>query len=261
MQNRIITLAGNSVRLRYEQIGRTMVIQFETLPSASDISHFLQRTEVILRNDFNFDDLILTGIPRRYEKILNGCRMYGWGRNYRKIMDPVYRSVSANAFDAYGYIIDQNCFSSVPFGFFSSSEKGCGWIAAWNMLRFCNDEKTIGDVIHSLEKGSLSGKINGQMFLQLYMYLKKELPVHFCISFQDELIRKSSKCRCGILLYTHRTGNHYVFFTKEGEDSFHFRNAVYGRRYHIATMEKFLETFSILPFAHLIWTDEVCCHK
>ena len=224
-----------------------------TVSSLPDVKETVWKMETFVLSLQKLKRIHITGIPFCCEKIMNGCGFYRNGKEYKKLIEPYRNMLSASVFEESGFIINQSLTSCIPFGYFDSKEKGCGWIAAYNLLRYCNLSENMQDMIQKLEEHSFLGKVAGQSIYQLYAYLRSKLPVHMTLPYRSEVLKKSREAECGILLYTHSKGSHYVFFHRVHDSTFHFYNGVYGRRKHLSSMEEYLNQYSILPFARLIY--------
>lgn len=137
--------------------------------------------------------------------------------------------------------------ASVPFGWFDTERKGCGWIAAYNLLKANGKQENIQTVIDNLEKHNVLGKVLGQEIFWLLVYLKqKGLDISLSIPGIQGCVRSCKKYESGILAYSHSRGAHYAMFTSTKDGMVHFYNAIYQKRNHITDMEIFLESNTIL---------------
>ncbi len=155
--------------------------------------------------------------------------------------------------DDNGYIIDQGHLEKVPFGWFSTKEKGCGWIAAYNLLRLNGMGEPAGRVISELEHFGSPAKLFGQEVVWLLVYLqRKGFSVHLSrpgYSGCEEILQSYST---GILMYMHRRGAHYAAYRAVDEKRVHLYNAVYRKKEHIVPIREFLEEYSVLHAAVMI---------
>ena len=98
-------------------------------------------------------------------KLMNAARYYAKGKSFQHIIEPYRYILDDHVFDEEGYIIDQGSMQSIPFGWFDTQRKGCGWIAAYNLLKLNRKYTPMHEVIHDLEKHNLLGKVSGQEML------------------------------------------------------------------------------------------------
>ena len=140
-----------------------------------------------------------------------------------------------------GYIIDQSRSGELKYGRYSSKYNGCGWIAAYNMLR-------------ALGQNVSPEQVNSEMNAILPYHgcrgtpittMEKYLDIAGVCSTLTRGVRKSftaaSACRAGIIRYHDEGVPHYVAFVRESGDDFRFFNAVEGEERHILTMREFFD--------------------
>lgn len=179
--------------------------------------------------------------PHQLRKVLFQNGYYPKGKLYQKLLDPERLLVKDTVFDEEGYIIDQGDMSSIPFGWFDTARKGCGWIAAYNLLKANGIAFNMADVRHELEQHGLLGKVFGQEVLWLVVYLKKKgLSVNLSMPGIQGCVNASHDCDSGILAYMHTRGAHYAMFSSCKDGKVHFYNAEYKRKQHIEEMASFL---------------------
>ncbi len=155
--------------------------------------------------------------------------------------------------DEEGYIIDQGHLEKVPFGWFSTREKGCGWIAAYNLLKMNGMEEPASQVICELERYGFPGKVFGQEIVWLLLYLRHK-GFAVCLSRPgcrgcEEMMQR---CSTGILMYLHRRGAHYAACRAAEDGRVHLYNAIYQKKDHIVPIREFLEEYSVLHGAVMI---------
>ena len=180
-------------------------------------------------------------------KLMNAAGYYAKGKSFQHIIEPYRYILDDHVFDEEGYIIDQGSMQSIPFGWFDTQRKGCGWIAAYNLLKLNRRYTPMHEVIHDLEKHNLLGKVSGQEMLWLVVYLKqKGLDIFVSLPGFSAAMHAFQSCSSGILAYSHARGAHYAMFDKVNETDAHFYNAVYRRRNHQENFANFLHTYTIL---------------
>ncbi len=172
---------------------------------------------------------------------------YPKGKNYQKMIDPYRLILNDSIFDEEGYIVDQGSMQSIPFGWFDTARKGCGWIAVYNLLKINGISDDMQHIIQDLEKHNFFGKVFGQEIFWLIVYLKQRgLDVFVSLPGIDGCKKALLKCSSGILAYSHTRGGHYACFKKENGTDVHFYNAIYRKKNHIVCLEDFLKQNIIL---------------
>lgn len=107
-------------------------------------------------------------------KLMNAAGYYAKGKSFQHVIEPYRYLLDDHVFDEEGYIIDQGSMQSIPFGWFDTQRKGCGWIAVYNLLLANRKYTPMHEVIHDLEKHNLLGKVFGQEIFWLIVYLKQK---------------------------------------------------------------------------------------
>ena len=172
-------------------------------------------------------------------------------------IEPWRYEVEDRVFDKHGYIINQGKMDRLPYGAFSTKSRGCGWIAAYNLLKYLGRPMPMQKIAHELELRSFSGNFLGTNMLVLYRWLKSQgLPVRLVQISRKQCVEAMKQAECGILLYLHRRGGHYTCFRNNHDGTLHFWNAVYGRRNMDMEAGAFMEQHSFYPIAWLIWIPQ-----
>lgn len=194
---------------------------------------------------------------RADERIYNGCRFFQKGKLYQKIIEPWRYQVPDAAFDKDGYIINQGLLKALPFGWFDSMSKGCGWIAAYNILKMNGSECTMQECAESLGRRTLLGGLMGQESMMLLLWLRtKKLNAKMTVPSNRAALKAMREADNGILLYTHAHGAHYTAFRRLKNGELWFYNAVYGRASHIETPQSFLQKYALFPFSSVIYVKK-----
>ena len=216
----------------------------------------LERFLTQIIKEYHPAKLICPAAPRHSLPILSRNLFYPKGKDMQRIIEPWRYCISDKAFDPEGYIINQGLMASLPFGFFNTKDKGCGWISAYNLLKLCGKEKEMQEVARGLDSRAFFGEAMGQWVYTLYAYMKKQgLPVHMTHMAKVLCIQTMKKSSCGIFLYVHKRGSHYTTYRRIGENKFHFYNAVYGHANLETSAEEFMKQYTFLPVANLIWIE------
>lgn len=152
-----------------------------------------------------------------------------------------------NVLDAEGYIIDQGNMGEIPFGWFSTKEKGCGWIAAYNLLKMNGLEEPPEQVLQEVQRFGFPGKMFGQEVVWLLVYLQhKGFRVHLSRPGYKGCEDILDRYPTGILMYLHRKGAHYAAYHAVDAKTVHLYNAIYQKRNHIVPIRSFLEVHTVL---------------
>ncbi len=187
------------------------------------------------------------------KKAFVSCMMFPKGRAFQRIVEPYRYLVDDKCFDEEGYLIHQGKMNEIPFGWFSTREKGCGWIAAYNLLKMNGMEKTMYETAHGLGDSSLVGEMFGENIFILLRWLRKQgLDVHFAAG-RRSCIRHMKNSDNGILLYSLKKNAHYTAYDVRPDGSLHFFNAVYGKQRHYMNAEEFLKKYSFWPNTMLLY--------
>lgn len=195
---------------------------------------------------------------RRFQKecisVLQSCMYYAKGLAMQRKTEPMRYQLDASVFDDEGYIIDQGKMADIPFGFFNTKDKGCGWIAEYNLLKINGLEITMQECIENLERFSLTGELMGQPFFSMaYDLRSKGLPVRISFPSNSHAIHIMKNFPNGILLYSHSQGAHYAAFRNHYDGTITFYNAIYGKRYHRVKPEQFLSSYSLFHLSSVLY--------
>lgn len=192
-----------------------------------------------------------------YAAVFNSCRFFQKGRLFQKIVEPWRYLVSDAAFDTQGYIINQGLLKDLPFGWFDSMAKGCGWISAYNLLKMNHMECTMQECAEALGRRTILGGVFGQESLTLLVWLRsKHLNAKMTLPGNARAAAAMKDSKSGILLYSHAHGAHYTTYRRLDSGEFWFYNAVYGKASHVETAEGFLQKYALFPFSTAIYVKE-----
>lgn len=189
-------------------------------------------------------------------RVLQGCGYFSKGKYYQRRIEPWRQAVPDSCFDEEGYIIHQGQMDALPFGWFHTDAKGCGWIAAFNLMKMEHRELPMQMIAEGLDERAILGHVMGQSEFLLWVWLKDHgLPVKMSAPFDRHAVEKMKQSRSGILLYSHTRGAHYCAYRSQNDGTMHFYNAVYGRKNHIMTPEEFLKQYALFPFSSAIYIE------
>ncbi|MBR2794831.1 MAG: hypothetical protein IKE16_09310 [Solobacterium sp.] len=178
----------------------------------------------------------------RIKRIAPDALFYPKGRVFIREVEPWRYKISDECFDQEGYIIHQGLMKPLPFGWFSTKDKGCGWIAAYNLLKLAGREQTMQETAEGLSRWGVAGEYFGENFFLLVFYLfRKGLQVKTAYG-KKACIALMKKSKYGILLYSYGTGSHYSAYRVRSDGSCYFYNVIYGRSGYVQNPESFFKT-------------------
>ena len=103
------------------------------------------------------------------------------GQGMQWMMEDWRRACASSIFDPYGFIISQGRMQDLPFGNYPTSEKGCGWIAAYNLCKACGKEQFMQETADTLARANLFHERYGENLFALQSFLKsKKIPARWC---------------------------------------------------------------------------------
>ncbi|MFA5759221.1 MAG: hypothetical protein WC942_07705 [Clostridia bacterium] len=124
-----------------------------------------------------------------------------------------------------GYINNQSSTSVFNYGFCKSYNKGCGWIATYNVCKYLNLNVTISDTIRAFDfYGTNLYAVLGTNPFAIIWFLnaqKINANISFDVEKFDELAQNSTVC---ILGYSNLKNGHYQMFVKATECDYTFYN-------------------------------------
>ena len=174
------------------------------------------------------------------------------------------RIIERTPYSADGYIVDQARLTTVKYGVMTSDINGCGWIAAYNLLKHFEQEHEEQALANELIRHSIFRGLMGTDLFRLRRFVKRHgyrMPIVFRWNKKARLPEGTS---AGIIYYCHKDGFHFVTFYADeslppdalGEARFRFLNGIGGKGNHFDTMQNFLTTHNVIPFALImIWPD------
>ncbi len=140
-----------------------------------------------------------------------------------------------NGFSEDGYIVSQDYFSDYVYRTISSDINGCGWMAAYNLLRALGETPQFDDVRAEMD-GMHTRKFPGPTLTRVMReYLIRYVPGIRETRGRRNVIRAMNSSRAGILRYYEEGVPHFVAYMGNGEGRFRFFNVNDG-------MEDFTDT-------------------
>lgn len=238
--------------------GKTVYVQIqEDYSDYENLRAFLDFMKESAYRTYQADRVIFLSPDPSFRRALNACLFYQRGHDYMHVTEEWRKELPDAVFDEEGYIINQDLMEKIPFGWFNTKDKGCGWIAAYDFLKLTGNEKTMEECAHGLEKHAPLGEVAGQEETLLYFWLRKTgIPVGMTIHTSSSARKAMHDHEAGILLYQHAHGAHYTAWKNLGDGYVQFYNAVYGKENHIEKPETFLKKNTLFPFASCIYLKD-----
>lgn len=255
MHVHVLNLHGSRFVYGERAEGNTVFVQIqEEYSDYEDLRAFLDLIKESGYRTYQADRIILLSPQSGMKRALNACLFYQRGHDYMYVTESWRKELPDGVFDEEGYIINQGLMEKIPFGWFNTKDKGCGWIAAYNFLRLTEKEKTMEECAHGLEKHAPLGEVAGQEETLLYFWLRKqEIPVRMTLHLNSFALKAMHESEAGILLYQHSHGAHYTAWKNLHDGHAQFYNAIYGKENHIEKPETFLKKNALFPFASCIF--------
>lgn len=240
----------------YEESAEGSVVCIHLLTELTDLhepERYVSRMLETAVKRYHPEKILIDTDDMKYRNILQNEGCYERGDGYMKVVEPWRLKLPDTCFDEEGYLINQGLMKDIPFGWFDTEQKGCGWIAAYNLLKMCHRYTTMQKCAEGLSRTLILGGLAGQEeYLLAYWLRKQGLKVHVSLPSNSIAVKQMKAYDYGILLYQHNRGAHYTAYRNRNDGTFQFYNAVYGRRVHIQKAEDFLKQYALLPFASVI---------
>ncbi|MBO7703588.1 MAG: hypothetical protein J6S26_04000 [Solobacterium sp.] len=179
----------------------------------------------------------------RMKHVLPVNLFYPKGMIFQRVVEEWRYRIPDACFDQEGYLINQGLMKELPFGWFSTREKGCGWIAAYNFLKLTGHEEGMQETAESLSRYGFFGELFGENFFRLAHFLRRKgYDIHTAYG-KGPVKRAIKASRYGILLYSRGFGAHYTAYRVRRDGRCYFYNALYGRRFHHEDAEEFFKAY------------------
>lgn len=204
-------------------------------------ARMLARVMEQITKEFHPERILVYFIGKIPFDALRKNSFYPKGRYFQKIIEPWRYVITDACFDENGFLINQGLMKDIPFGLFTTSSKGCGWIAAYNLCKINGKEVRMWDCARGLGKLNPMGEMFGQDLATLGWWLKKQGIRFKVVIGKKACIDAMKKSTSGIFLYSHQAGSHYVSYERTGGNRFHFYNALYGKTNYTRSAEDFMK--------------------
>ena len=146
----------------------------------------------------------------------------------------------SEGFSPDGYIMDQDCFSSVRYRTMPASINGCGWIAAFDLLHHLSGEEDWDRVRKALDAMHRVRMPGPTILPVMRSYLLAQVPEIKEIRGREAALAEAARSRAGIFRYREEKTPHFVFYYRTKTD-FRFFNVADGLEDAVMPMEKFGE--------------------
>jgi hypothetical protein len=123
-----------------------------------------------------------------------------------------------------GYIIDQDCFSSVRYRTIPANFNGCGWVAAYNLRHFLGHDVVWDDVRREMDTMHTLRAPGPTLMRIMREYLGKYVPDCRETVGREESIRTAAESRAGIFRYTEGNVPHFIAYIRQEDGLFRFFN-------------------------------------
>ena len=138
-----------------------------------------------------------------------------------------------------GYIIDQDCFSSVRYRTMPASINGCGWIAAYNLRHFAGHNVSWDTVRQEMDRLH-SLRVPGPTLMRVMReYLGSVLPDYQETVGREDAIMAAKQSRAGIFRYQEGHEPHFISYVRQSDGTFRFFNVSDGLEDFITDMDSF----------------------
>ena len=142
-------------------------------------------------------------------------------------------------FSADGYIIDQDCFHTLRYRTRPANINGCGWIAAFNLLRALGREQPYPTVLRELEVLHLWNVPGPTLMNVMRRYLGAYAPEAKETVGREEALAAAESSRAGIFRYREGREPHFISYIRTEDGCFRFFNVADGLEDARMTMETF----------------------
>ena len=231
--------------LTADGLGHVLVLtEFKEEVSSDLIHHAFAITANEAIRSYHPTDLYACSDDLRMKAIFPRNLFYPKGEVFRRTVEEWRYLIPDSCFDREGYLIDQGRMNRLPFGRFSTKDKGCGWIAAYNILKLNGHEQTMKETAYGLSRFDPTGELFGENYFKLFLYLRRKgLPVKAAFG-RKAAAQKMPASKNGILLYSRKPGSHYCAYRIRHDGSIYIFNAVYGKPSHRMDIDTFLSQYA-----------------
>jgi hypothetical protein len=152
-----------------------------------------------------------------------------------------------------GYIIHQGRTGNIPYGPVKSSLNGCGWIAAYNLLKALGRPLPRPEALsRQLARGTPLRGVAGTSPRRLRRFLQAQ-GIPLAAAFSRRLAPAFARhAKAGIVYYLDGHEPHLVAFKAATGGRLRFFNVEYGDACHLLTMDAFIKQYAKFPLFYLM---------
>ncbi|MCR5136000.1 MAG: hypothetical protein K6C12_02720 [Oscillospiraceae bacterium] len=127
-------------------------------------------------------------------------------------------------FSADGYIVDQDCFSSVRYRTMRGDYNSCGWIAAYNLRHFLGHPVVWEEVLHEMD-GMHRLRLPGPTLMRVMRaYLGRYVPDCREADGREAALKLAARSRACIFRYQEERVPHFITCIRLEDGRFRFFN-------------------------------------
>lgn len=229
------------------------IVYFDLNSSLRNKNQMLKETKEFLIKEYKPKKLIIRPTVKTMFPYLKNQGFYPIGLSFQYIVDPYRLVMNDKVFDEEGFIIDQGKLEIIPYGLFNSKDKGCGWIATYNLMHALDKNPRITDILSSLTKYDPLFEALGTSIFTINRYLKeKGIKLNYTIGSNKKIASTIENSTHGILLYYHRHGAHFTMYRRLKSGKYEFFNVVYGRKVVMSPVA-FMKKYTFIKACQLIY--------
>ena len=138
-----------------------------------------------------------------------------------------------------GYIVDQDCFHTLRYRTMPANINGCGWIAAFNLLRALGRGRPYPEILRELEGMHLWNVPGPTLMNVMRAFLRTYAPEAVETVGRKEALAAAENSRAGIFRYREGREPHFISYIREADGLFRFFNVADGLEDARMTMADF----------------------
>ena len=138
-----------------------------------------------------------------------------------------------------GYIIDQDCFTTLRYRTMQASINGCGPMAAFNLLHFLGRDLPLEVILADMDARHLLHAPGPTSVRVMRAFLRDAAPELREASGREEALALAGRSRAGIFRYQEGRVPHFISYIRQEEGDFRFFNVDDGLEDCRMSMERF----------------------
>ncbi len=159
-------------------------------------------------------------------------------------------------FAADGYIIDQDCFSSLRYRTIPANLNGCGWIAAYNLRRALDHDVAFDEVRRELDDMHFLKVPGLTLMCVMRKYLKRYVPRYRETVGREEALLAARESAAGIFRYREGHEPHFTSYVRQADGAFRFFNMADDYEDCVMSIEQFFSEHCAPGTVILLWIKE-----